>query len=52
MEFRYNTECSILTCTGYSQMKMIDVSVKYGDYAVVRFHDNYIALKETDKERN
>lgn len=36
----------------YSQMKLIDVSVKYGDYAVVIFHDNYIALKETEKERN
>ena len=36
----------------YSQMKLIDASVKYGDYAVVRFHDNYIALKETEKERN
>lgn len=36
----------------YSQMKLIDVSVKYGDYAVIRFHDNYIALNETENERN
>ena len=36
----------------YFKMKMIEVSVKYGDYAVVRFHDNYIALRETEKEYN
>ena len=36
----------------YFKMKMIEVSVKYGDYAVVRFHDNYIALHETEKEYN
>ena len=36
----------------YSQMKLINVSVKYGDYSVVRFHDNYIALHETEKEYN
>lgn len=36
----------------YFKMKMIDVSVKYGDYAVIRFHDNYIALHETEKEYN